>query len=364
VIDDGRAFMSRTERRYDLIVFALTDSLVKVSSMSQLRLENYLFTAEAVRRARALLEPSGDILFYNFYRQPWLRQKIEQLIRESAGIEPDTIFEENDFAVLRAHDGNPVDHDKAVVLDLPRDDWPFLYLFERTIPVVYQWAMLAMLGFVAALTAGLHLATRRAQQYGKTGMLATKLAFAGMGVAFLLLETKSVIQFSLLFGTTWLNNSLVFLAVLLFVLVANWAASLIRNPRWMPIIYVALIASCLVTFVFPLAGLLQVQSVAVRFSLASVLTFAPIFCANLVFSVTFRDQDVPEHVFGWNLIGATLGGVLEYTSMAFGYRFLALVVAAMYAVVVGLLLLANRGRATAGSSSIPAEGLPSGAAHS
>src|SRR5262249_32644211 len=49
--------------------------------------------------------------------------------------------------------------------------------------------------------------------------------FIGMGLAFLLLETKSVVQFSLLFGTTWLNNSLVFLAVLMFVLLANHLAS-------------------------------------------------------------------------------------------------------------------------------------------
>ena len=41
-----------------------------------------------------------------------------------------------------------------------------------------------------------------------------------MGAAFLLLETKSVVQFALLFGTTWFVNALVFLGVLLSVLVA------------------------------------------------------------------------------------------------------------------------------------------------
>ena len=39
-----------------------------------------------------------------------------------------------------------------------------------------------------------------------------------MGAAFLLLETKSVVQFALLFGTTWFVNALVFLGVLLSVL--------------------------------------------------------------------------------------------------------------------------------------------------
>ena len=36
-----------------------------------------------------------------------------------------------------------------------------------------------------------------------------------MGAAFLLLETKSVVQFALLFGTTWVVNALVFGGILL-----------------------------------------------------------------------------------------------------------------------------------------------------
>ena len=42
-----------------------------------------------------------------------------------------------------------------------------------------------------------------------------------MGAAFLLLETKNVVQFALLFGTTWLVNALVFAGVLL----ASWPRS-------------------------------------------------------------------------------------------------------------------------------------------
>jgi hypothetical protein len=41
-----------------------------------------------------------------------------------------------------------------------------------------------------------------------------------LGAAFLLLETKSVTGFALLFGTTWVVNALVFAVVLLAVLAA------------------------------------------------------------------------------------------------------------------------------------------------
>ena len=90
-------------------------------------------------------------------------------------------------------------------------------------------------------------------------------------------------------------------------------------------------------------------------------TLAPIFFANLIFSVTLRDQELAEHVFGWNLIGATIGGVAEYASMSLGYSFLALVVAASYAAVIVLLAYARRARtrtAAAGAGSPALIGTP------
>ena len=75
---------------------------------------------------------------------------------------------------------------------------------------------------------------------------------------------------------------------------------------------------------------------------SSGLAIAPIFFANLMFSLTFRDTEVAEHVFGWNLIGATIGGVLEYASMLLGYNLLAAIVAVCYTIVFGLLLAAAR----------------------
>jgi SAM-dependent methyltransferase len=348
VIDDGRAFLTRTDRRYDLIVFALTDSIVKVSSMSQLRLENYLFTEESVRRAWRVLKEGGDLVFYNFYRQPWLREKIEELIHKASGIYPRPIYQRSDFVVLATRKlAGSAPEELRSPIQTPTDDWPFLYLRRRGIPTVYRYAMVGMLLFVSLYVVILQLATRKKEQLATPGLLPLKLAFVFMGIAFLLLETKSVIQFSLLFGTTWLNNSLVFLAVLLFVLAANWLATLIRDLRWIWMIYGLLVVSSLSTFFYPLGNLLGFESPFVRFLLASLLTFSPIFFANLIFSLAFRDQLVAEHLFGWNLIGATLGGVSEYASMAFGYRVLAVMVAVCYTLVLALLIAWQRANDTA-----------------
>ncbi|MCI0637340.1 MAG: spermidine synthase, partial [Actinobacteria bacterium] len=51
-IDDGRAYLERTDAEYDLILLALPDSLTLVSGQSSLRLESYLFTQEAIEAAR------------------------------------------------------------------------------------------------------------------------------------------------------------------------------------------------------------------------------------------------------------------------------------------------------------------------
>ncbi len=350
VIDDGRAFMTQTRRRYDLVIIAVTDSVVKISSMSQLRLENYLYTVDAFERGYALLTDTGDLAMYSFYRAPWLPEKLRRSLEIVGGKPPELLFERGDFRMLAVGRGRPPGKGTplyAGAIDLPSDDWPFFYLRERGIPPLYVGVMGALLFAIALLSLGLRLAGPPLEAKGDTeaqrsSARLTRLAFFLMGAAFLLLETKSVVQFSLLFGTTWLNNSMVFLSVLLLVLAANWCASLLRGRAVVPVAYALLIGACLLSFAVPLGSLLHVASVPLRFVEASLLTFSPILFANLIFSVTFRDEPAPERAFGWNLIGATLGGVLEYASIAFGYAALAGVVAVLYTIVVVLLLIARR----------------------
>ena len=86
-VDDGRAFMERTTRRYDLVLFALPDSATIVTGQSALRLENYLFTTQALERARSLLTPGGTFAMYNYY-EPWLLDRYANTIRTVYGTAP------------------------------------------------------------------------------------------------------------------------------------------------------------------------------------------------------------------------------------------------------------------------------------
>ncbi len=150
-----------------------------------------------------------------------------------------------------------------------------------------------------------------------------------LGVAFLLLTTRSLTSFSLLFGTTWLVNSLAFLGILASVLVA-----ILVNSRW-PIrrptpFYVLLLAAIGLAYFLPPESLL-LDPPWLRYAVAATVAFAPVFVANLVFSYSFRDTNTADMAFASNLLGATVGGALEYMALITGYQALLLVVAGLYA---------------------------------
>src|SRR5262252_1270920 len=240
--------------------------------MAQLRLENYIFIVESIRTALRLLQEDGNLIFYNSYRLPWITRKLELMIHAVTGVYPVTLSRRNsDFAVLIADPRNagqaaPVGDTDVT---MPTDDWPFLYLRTRGIPAMYLTVMIALGLFVGLFALYLQVSGRQHHTRTQSDAL-VKGAFFCMGLAFLLLETKSVVQFSLLFGTTWLNNSLVFLAVLVLVLLANHLVSRFPWPWTLPVACVLLSGCCVVQLLYPLATLLAIQHVVLRFVLASL----------------------------------------------------------------------------------------------
>jgi hypothetical protein len=169
-----------------------------------------------------------------------------------------------------------------------------------------------------------------------------------MGAAFLLLETKSVVQFALLFGTTWFVNALVFAGVLVSVLAAIEVARRWRptEPAWL---YAVLLASLVVAYLVPVDALLQLEF-APRFAAAILVWFTPIFIANLVFAERFRNVEASHVAFGANLLGAMIGGVIEYAALITGYQALLLLVAVLY----GGAFLVGRRQLRLGSTSASA----------
>jgi hypothetical protein len=209
-------------------------------------------------------------------------------------------------------------------LPLATDDWPFVYMPAPAVPSIY----LGSLGVVAliALTLLLLVAPRGA-------LRRFDWHFFFLGAAFMLLETRSLVTFALLFGTTWMVNSLVFFAILLSVLLAILFNARFKIARPWPL-YVLLFGALVLNYVLPLPALLGIESPALRYTLASLLTFTPIFLANVVFSRSFRDTQSADIAFGSNLLGVMVGGMFEYLALATGYQALLLLVVAFYALAL------------------------------
>src|SRR5262249_46468603 len=120
-------------------------------------------------------------------------------------------------------------HDGGAVL-FATDDWPFLYLRGRLIPDTTLRAVILM-GAIGLIMVYLFLPKDR--NVPVRGLrIDWRMFFLGAG--FLLLETKAVVEFALLFGSTWLVNALVFTAVLVLILLANLYVLGVRDvrPSW------------------------------------------------------------------------------------------------------------------------------------
>lgn len=333
-INDGRAFLEQTSGRYDLILFALPDSLTLVAGQSSLRLESYLFTVEAMRAAQRHLTPGGAFGEYNYYREAWLVDRLAGTLQQVYGHAPcvDSTGQYGRLALLMASASSnalqcpSVWHPSTAIVPAPAtDDYPFLYLRDRTIPGFY------LLTLALILLAALALVRLTA---GKLRAMSPYLDLFCMGAAFLLLETKNVVQFALLFGTTWFVNSLVFLGILVAVYLAIEVARRVElGPSWR--LYAALLVALAVSWVVQ-PNLLLSLNVVPRFLIAVVVAFVPVFLANLVFARRFRDVAASSVAFGANLLGAMVGGVLEYVSLITGYRMLLIVVALLYALAFAL----------------------------
>ena len=311
-----------------MILYALPDSLTALTGQSApVGLENYLLTTQAIQEARDHLAPGGTFVMYNYY-QPFLLNRYATTMDDVFGSRPcvelgNTLAGRQQAVLSVALHGPTLEcatfwngHRYTPVTD----DRPFPYLPSQSIPSFYLLVLglIMMASLVLVRIAG-----------GPFKQMVQYVDLFWMGAAFLLLEAKNIVQFALLFGTTWYVNSLVFAGVLLSVYAAVETARHVRLPRPL-VLYGALLASLVVSFLVPLDAMLGLP-VALRFVAATALAFAPIFFANLVFAQRFRDAGTSTTAFGANLLGAMIGGVLEYLSLITGFRFLLVVVAALYA---------------------------------
>jgi SAM-dependent methyltransferase len=353
--DDARHFLRTTDRKYDMVVFALIDSLTLQSSFSGVRLESYMFTEESFRAVRDRLAPDGVVVIYNYFRERWLVDRLANTVAAAFGSEPRVHVHEAraylgvllagprvaqlpaNLAVpdhvamygMRSRATPARLHQRDPAIEPALDDWPFLYLRDRHVPRHY----LASLALVLLVSVAVVVPIVRTQP-GRWSW-----QFFLLGAGFMLLETKSIIQFALLWGSTWVVASLAIASVLVMALAANFVVSRreIDRPN---LVGAALVALLALNFMVPV-GRLAFESRVVESIVYALLMFSPIFCAGLLFGSAIKRSTSVARDYGTNLLGAMVGGTAEYLSLVTGFRTLLVIVTLCY---VGALIARSRER--------------------
>jgi len=342
-ITDGRAFLHTTDKKYDLVIFALPDSLTLVAGSNQLRLESYLFTQEAFEDVRSVLKPGGAFSMYNYYREDWLVGRLANTAEQAFGHKPCVDTYSNVSAVITIglteadqacpKPGSNTTSVATVAGPAPvHDTRPFLYLKDASIPSLFllMIAIIIVLSLIAVRVVG-----------GPLRRMAPYVDLACLGAAFLLLETRAVTWSALLFGTTWVVNAIVFAGVLIVVLLAVEVTRRLPAKPTRPAAFVFLAATLLVAWLVPTTWLLSLP-IGLRVVAAVAIAFGPVFASNIVFATRFNTTEDGTSAFAANLLGAMVGGCLEYLALIIGYPGLIGLAALLY---LAAFLLAPKARA-------------------
>jgi SAM-dependent methyltransferase len=336
VNDDARAYLGRPKdsRQFDVVCYGLLDSHAMFSSMSSLRLDNFVYTHEGLRDAWAHVADNGVLSVSFSVASEWMYLRLLALVRNATGVDPIVVQHGYDYGVTflagktltLAHVRTMYPEAKKGEADrpsirMPTDDWPFLYLRPGTVP----WTYIAVF-LLIAVTGAIALRGVFGESLFSRGRFDPQMFL--LGAAFLLLETRAVTQLSLLFGSTWVVNTSVFAGVLVMVLAANQLAgrlSTYRMRAWYGLLALSLIG----LWLLPTRALIELPLVG-RGVLGGLAFAIPVFFAGVIFSSELKRRQDAAAALGSNLCGAVVGGLLENLSMVVGLKAIALLALAIY----------------------------------
>ncbi|HMP04628.1 MAG TPA: hypothetical protein PKD86_15270 [Gemmatales bacterium] len=351
VNDDARAFFSKTTERFDLIIFGLLDSHT-TTSMTNSRLDHYVYTRESFELAKQLLAPGGIAVLSFEASKPFITDRIDRVLREVFTQQPLTfrvptngygfggsMFVVGDVTAARRHldldeqlRGLVDQWQRAFPLEMPgttricTDDWPYIYLQSPRVPMLH--------GLLAGLMLILFVvAWRRLRTPGLfAGWSSGHAHFFLLGAAFMLLETQNISKAAVVLGNTWEVNAIIIASILLIILAANLVAALLPRLPLLPVHFL-LVGSCLGLYFVDLAWFAGLDY-APRAAVVGLVTSLPLFFSGIVFIRSFAVVAGKDSALGANLLGALVGGLLQSLTFWLGIQALLLIVAGLYALAL------------------------------
>lgn len=326
--DDARSFFQNTEEQFALVVFGFLDSHKLLSSFSSIRLDNFVYTKESFQQVKQILAPGGAIVLTFSVAREWLHERFVRTIDEVFDLKTQTFFPRTPYTygaiytnrkglapLARSGNTSLAQNDSVRVAT---DDWPFLYLKEPTIPPHYRLfiAIIVILGCLPLLT--LPRGERR-----------IRVPYFLLGAGFFLVEASNIVTLSILFGSTWWVNVLVFAGILVLVLLGNLTSAKLKTDR-IDLLFALLGVSLVVAYLTSPATLLATNVPLLREILAVLVFLGPIYFASIIFARLIMREKKLYQAYGSNMLGAVVGGACEYVSMVMGFKFLLLVTFGIY----------------------------------
>ena len=362
VVNDARSYIENSRDQFDLIVFSLLDSHTTTSHFTNIRIDNYVYTREALERARRLLKPDGLFIVKFYVENSWIAGRLFKLLRDAFCQDPIQFQTEAGYdspgrffvsgsrerlakatsepalaSYLATHGNMPMQ--SAIVTT---DDWPYFYQHAPGLPIIVILVSVAVL-----VVFGWFLR----QASGEGARL--DLHFMLLGAGFMLLEAQIVSKMALLFGTTWIVNAVVVSGLLCLIVGANLVYG--AFPRIsLTLAYAGLFVSLGVMYLVPMQKLFF-ESWTLRAIAATLALCSPVFFAGVIFVSSFARVGFRGSALGSNLFGSLIGGLLESASLWFGLKSLTIVAAILY---LGSAIFLNRVKVAEPKASLTRETVP------
>jgi hypothetical protein len=338
VNDDARSYMQTSRDRFDLITFSLLDSHTTSSHYSNIRIDNYVYTREALTAAKNMLTPEGVMVVKFQVGKPFIAGRLKATLSEIFGtpplqfgvdqtfnVSPGTFFVSGNTARIAAAAAEPqMKHFIETHANFPMDpapittdDWPFFYQHAPGVP-----SSVILISCVLVIVCW--------QLMKRTAVPLTEIGwpFFFLGAGFMLMESQIVSRMALLFGTTWIVNSITIAGLLALIVAANMLERAgLRIPT--PAVYAGLFATIAIAYFVPVSALLA-ESHALRIVAAIGVLCSPVFFASILFIRTFAAARFSGAALGSNLLGSLAGGLLESLSMWTGLRSILILASIFY----------------------------------
>lgn len=340
VVNDARTFIRQTDQKFDTIIYGLLDSHTNLGAMTNVRVDSFVYTVEAFREAIGRLNDDGLVIVSYTLLNPLQGQRLYGMLQKA---HPDN--QPRAFCIPGGlHDGGttfvagpglkrlPAEIPGVLELtndftsgldraDLATDDWPFFYMKNRSYPFSY----LIMIGLM--LVVSIALIRRNLGTIGSPNPSWGLFFFLGAG--FMLIETKGITELGLTFGNTWSVVMVVITSIMLMGYLANRVVmrfGAISSDRAFALLAGSLAIGWGV-------NVLALHGTFVPWIVLPVVLTMPLFFAGLIFSSSLERASDIGSALSANILGAMLGGFLEYNSMYWGYS-------SLYPLGLGLYTLA------------------------